>query len=714
MSTILKKRCLILFSIFLSGFSANTNLQSKTNSLNKEKTLEAENLFINKNRTSFLENSLESENFFQDNFLDNLKEDTFEKLISNNPNKNNLNNKFLIDIEANMQSQTKDLFNAEGNVILYFYNATLKSDKVTYNRVTKQFSADGNIVFTKGDQYFEASNIFYNFKTKKGSIKNVYGVLDFVNFGKDFELILEANNKSEDNFKNNSIRDLNYISSSKFGLTTNFSEKKEELKDLELEVPSLNKWRFKTDDLTFDNEFLTSERIFFTNDPFNEPQFVILSKNFKGELIKDKVKFISKNTWVNFDNKINAPIGRWTITDRDKISNWVIGSDYDEKDGFYIARDFEKIKLSNNFSLEFKTYFLLERALRGNTKSFRAPESSLFSSKVKNDIFLSDVFSIDANLIGKINLWDLKLETTSNTLNINRSPESVRSKLNLNRSIDLNKSNKEFRSSNNSADESFTNYLDLEIYSVFRDKINKGYAGEEEIYFGNGLSIANRKNWNIKNKKTDLIFLYDLGNYKAKSKNDNEFFNTSRNLLSASIDKKITLWEKKSIPKEIDKSYKFTPQIIKPSFVWNFTINSGLFFYGDGSSQKGIAFSNGPDFTFGYLKKNFFDFSRLSTRYTYVLKSGESPFAFDDINSDKRFYFQFDQQVFGPLIFSFQSYLPLEEGNNDYGEFIDSIYTLEMKRRAYSFGIFYNKEKEDLGFKINIFNFDFSGKGNKF
>ena len=119
------------------------------------------------------------------------------------------------------------------------------------------------------------------------------------------------------------------------------------------------------------------------------------------------------------------------------------------------------------------------------------------------------------------------------------------------------------------------------------------------------------------------------------------------------------MWKKNVVPEQIDKTYKFTPQVIKPRVIWNTKVNSGLFFYGDGSSQEGLTFSSGPDFTFGNLKKNFLDFSRLKTRYTYVLKSGESPFSFDDINSDQRLYFEFEQQVFGPLIFSFESYLPL-------------------------------------------------------
>ena len=710
---LIKKRYLILLGIFLSAFSFSSGIKAKTKNLKSFKNLEISKINQNKN---FLEkDGYVIKNTIKENFIDNLDEDSFEKLIANNTDKGNSNDNFLVDIEANLQSQTKNFFNAEGNVILYFSNATLKTDKLTYDRNTKELNADGNIVFSKGDQYFEASNIFYNFKSKKGFIKNVYGVLDFFNFDDDFELNSETINKSEDISNNDAVRNLSYINSSKFGLTTNLSEKeKNEIKDLNIDITSLNKWRFKTDKLNFDEEFLTSERIFFTNDPFNKPQFILLSKNFKGELKKDKTKFVSRNTWINLDNIIKAPIGRWSISDRDKISDWSIGSDYEEKDGFYISRDFEPIVLSDNFSLDLKSYFLIQRAIKDKSNSFREKDSSILSSKVKNDIFLSDLFALDLNLIGKTNSWDVKLETFLNTLNINRSSEAIRSKLTFTRSIDLNRAKKENRKSEKPVDVLFTNYADLEIYSAFREEINRGYAGEAEIYFGNGISLANRKSWNTKSKKTNLVFLYDLGHYKAKSKSDNKLFTASRNLFSASIDNNITLWEKKAFPKEIDQTYKFTPQIIKPSVVWNTTINSGLFFYGDGSSQEGLAFSSGPDLIFGNMKKYLLDFSRLRTRYTYVLKSGDSPFAFDDINSDQRLYFEFEQQVFGPLIFSFQSYLPLEQGHNDYGDFTNSLFKLKINRRAYSLSVFYDQDKKDAGFKFNIFNFDFSGKGKKF
>ena len=52
--------------------------------------------------------------------------------------------------------------------------------------------------------------------------------------------------------------------------------------------------------------------------------------------------------------------------------------------------------------------------------------------------------------------------------------------------------------------------------------------------------------------------------------------------------------------------------------------------------------------------------------------------------------------------------------DNDYGNFIDPRYKIEVKRRAYSLGAFYRKKDESIGIQFNLFNFDYSGTGKSF
>ena len=48
---------------------------------------------------------------------------------------------------------------------------------------------------------------------------------------------------------------------------------------------------------------LKSKNIFFTNDVYNEPQFLLQSKNFSAEILNSKLSLISRNTWAILDNK---------------------------------------------------------------------------------------------------------------------------------------------------------------------------------------------------------------------------------------------------------------------------------------------------------------------------------------------------------------------------------------------------------------------------
>ena len=58
---------------------------------------------------------------------------------------------------------------------------------------------------------------------------------------------------------------------------------------------------------------------------------------------------------------------------------------------------------------------------------------------------------------------------------------------------------------------------------------------------------------------------------------------------------------------------------------------------------------------------------------------------------------------------SLQSSLNLESG-----DFSDPYYGLDIKRRAYAIGAFYNSSDETVGIRFNIFNFNYEGLGPKF
>ena len=672
----------------------------------------------------FIENTKSSNNkklqeleVIELNILNNVQSiQNFSNFLIDNKLVNSvLNNEKLrrfVDIESNSKYEEKNKFVAEGDVVLYLSNAILRSDLVTYDRESKEFIAEGNVVFSKGKQFFEASKISYNLNSGKGYINDVYGVLDVANFDKDFELNSNIENKYKDLFDRSKIRNLNYINTTKFGLVSDLETgKRYEIKDVNFDIPSINRWRFKTDKLLIEGESIKSKRIFFSNDPFNKPQFLLFSKNFSAQVVNDKIKLVSKNTWVNFDNKFKFPIGRWSVYDRNTVSSWSIGSDYEDKDGIYISRSYEGINFfDDNISLKIQPFVLIQRAINGDSKSFRAPKSSIFSEKTLNETSFSDYFGLAIDLVGKINSWDLEMNSSLNTFNFERLSEAGRAKITLSNSINLNNDKL-----NTEGTEEKNNYLDIQLYSAFRQDVPKGYSGEEEIYFANGLSLSNSRNWITKEELDfNLSLIYDVGQYRAKKKNTMDLDPLFRNVFALNINSEIPIWKRNLLPETINDKYKFTPKIIKPKISWVNNINSGIFLYGNGDSQKGVSFNTGPRMIFGNLKNNFFDFTEIGLTYTNILKSGKSPFNFDDINDDTRIRFEASQQIFGPLLFSYESYLPLDNDHTNFGEIIDPIYKLQVKRRAYAIGLFYEEKDESFGFTFNIFNFDYSGSGKKF
>tara|TARA_B100000963_G_scaffold231590_1_gene202158 strand:+ start:4837 stop:7050 length:2214 start_codon:yes stop_codon:yes gene_type:complete len=639
---------------------------------------------------------------------------------------------FSLEIESNVQYEIENIYYAEGNVIIYFSNAILQGDKVEYDKLNKILKVEGNVVFKKGAQYFEASKVFYNLEKNKGYVDSIYGVLDMKSFVNDFEF----KNLDKENILQNDkteLKELEYIDNVSIGLVNDFEKsRKFNLTSIQFDVASITKWRYKSKKILFEDSKLFSENILFTNDALNKPQFILSSKNFSGEIIDKKIKLISRKSSIILDDKLKIPIGKRTIYAKEPISTWGIGSDYNDKDGLYISKGFNPIKLNDDINLKFRPYILLQRAFKGTTDSFTAPNSSLLSQQVKNNILFSDLFALDTNINADLNKFNLNLNTKLNTFNTNRSSEALRAKFTLEKVIDLNSINKDLDNEFDNSSENFVelksieendryleneiikskeyiNFLNLKFTSSFRDTISKGYSGEHEIYFGNSFSISNRKSWVSKNKKTDLAFIYDVGKFKAKSKNNNIYNNLYRNVLASKLSFKVPLWKKFSIDNYIDSSYKYSPKVINEGLDWVTDIQSGVFFYSNGSSQEGLSISSGPNLVFGRFKNNWFDYTNLTLKNTYIAKSGESPFAFDDINDSFMLNMNIKQQLYGPIVISYETSLDI-----DNGEFSKPNYYLDIKRRAYSLGAFYNTSNRSIGLNFNIFNFNYLGKSEKF
>jgi len=684
------------------------------------------NIFVNSETKKNLDNKdnrpaiLDKEKFLfdQSHFLKiNLKNNLLNsrnKLVNLVVEKKAISNRiFAMEILSDSQYQIDNKYYAEGNVVVTFDDGEIKADKLTYNELEKNLILEGNISYFKGNQYIEASYLTFSFKDDKGYLRDVYGVLDLVSFSDDLGYQFEQDIDFEKrNYETNRISNLKYKSSTNIGLENTFETGKNiNITDIKFDVPQINKWRFKAKKISIENDQLLSDGIFFTNDPFNKPQFLLESKKFSVKTIKDKLRIISKNTWVNLDDKVSFPIGTRRIIDREPISRWGIGSDYEDKDGFYISRSFNTRKILGNYDVKITPYFLIQRALQGNTKSFVENNASILSDKITQDISLSDYFALNTSITGDLKSWDLKINTDINSLDFGRFSNAFRGLITLEKSIDLNSKKTDFRKNIKSQN----NELKFQLYGAYRQRVVRSFSGDEEIYLGKGFTISNEKSWETnKDLKHKFSLNYDIGEFEAKETNSNNLKISIRNVFTATYENEIPIWQKQNTLDQIDISYKYSPEVIKPGLIWLSTVKSGIYFYGDDSQQNAISLSSGPRIIFGSYKKKFFDYTSLNLQANFIIKDGESPFAFDDVDKTQKLKFELDQQIIGPLLFSYEGYFNLDNNSSNFGKFSNNIYALNIKRRAYSVGAFYKQSTQAFGIQFELNNFNYSGLSNRF
>ncbi len=620
-------------------------------------------------------------------------------------------NRNKISIKSDNQYEEKDQFIAQGNVIIETDKGNLNADKLIYDKTNKTFYITGNITYKRGFQYFESSEILYQLDKNTGYLKNVYGVIDLKSFNNDsgFELDSEENYSSK-------ISEVKNVDRASLGLINQFdSDKSLNIRDLNLNIPSKNKWRFKSKKISISPNKLESDEIFFTNDIYNKPQLLLESYGLRIENKNNKLRFISQNTWLNLDNKVKVPLGRRSLFDRDPITRWGIGYDMKEKDGLFITRSLDSRKIFRDYNLKITPYFLIQRAINGKTKTFKGNDNSIFGSNIPQDNYLSDIFALDTTLKGNIKNWDLDFIASNNSLDLEKLSESSRIKLNIQKSFEINGSeNKSKKSDANISEKLKSSFLDFKLASSYREKISKGFSGEEEIYFGNNFSVTNRNYKESKDDKSNYSFSYSIGKYNAKSKNKDELTNLFRNSLEANFLKEKVLWRKKGLDKTINSNYRYSPKVIDQGLIWRNNLKSGFFIYEKNGSQKAVSLNTGPQLTLGSMTNDFFDYTKISTTATYVLKSGESPFAFDNIDDSFRIKFEFDQQLYGPLVLNLSSYLNLDINDKDHGSFVESKFGLNFERRAYKVSIYYKPDAKSLGINFDIFNFNYDGIGKSF
>ena len=575
-------------------------------------------------------------------------------------------------IESKVQSEANNILYAKGDVLVNFKGNIFKADSLEYNKKSKLVKAEGNIQIKINNQIFHADMLEYDFLKNNGNFKNVKGFINSETIISDFNL---------KNIYRNSQSNINSIQKNK----VIFSPDK------------VTNWIFSTESLKFDKNKWTSKKLFLSNDLLDTNQIKLQFNELVVYPHKEKLKFKSKINYLILQDEINIPfwLGDRTILKKtgnssafDFEKRWNIGYEKLNKDGYFIGRKLDAIKIKNDLFLKLEPQFLLQRTLRRKTNSFVQKDYSLNSPKVERNISLTDYFALTSSIEGKIKNWDLKITKELNSFDLNKFANALRTRAELSKEINL-------------FNTSFTN----RIFGAFRERIWNGSIGESEIYKAYGWQLEKTNSWKNDSVEKNQIINFGIGKYKAEGLTTSDFVESNKGSLSYQFRQRLPLYEKKIDSEYIDKSFEYIPKPIRQGVFINGNIFANYNFYKDGNSQQYLGVSLGPEIVLGNFKKDFFDYTRLSVLPLYKFKSGKSIFKFDQISEIFTVELNFDQHLIGPFLIKTQGTLNLDRDSDGYGEFIYSRIGINFKKRSYIFGIFYQPHDQAGGINFTLNGF---------
>ena len=584
----------------------------------------------------------------------------------------------------------QNIYLAEGNVKTLINGGILRSDLLSYDKSNGILSAEGNVRFTKGRQYFRGKIFRFNLLRKEGIIENAYGTLDIRNVLDDLKIDY---NSKKIILKNRSINELNnkrqtsYNDGIEFDLgNINLSHNK--ITRSNKSIGSINSWRFKSDLINIYENGWKSNKIDFTNDPFDPHQISFEGIDVTAEQENGKLLITSSKTNLILERRTKIFLGKRIFGGEKKKKNkFELMFDGKDRDGWVLIRRSNPTKINNNLTFNFQPQFLINRALLGKTDSYEKHQS-----QHNKDIKFPDIFGLKIKLNANYKDWIFDSVNDLSTLNTNRIFSVLRHSSSLSKDLKL----------------PVLDDSSIHIFTTYRSRAWNGTIGETEIKSAYGGFIQKSHFFKAGEVKNNLNLRLGSANYEAEKLTTSDIISLWRSSIFASLDSEYQIWKSNQKSFYQQKDMIFSPVLINPELVLRTNINSAYFQYEDGSDQGFIELSLGPEIRLGKLERNFLDYTKLSVMPGLKIKSGNSPFKFDNAIDLKTLKISFMQQIYGPLIFDITSNLNIDNDSKNYGEYYDTKLGILWQKRAYEFGIYYhpNNEAGGLYFRINGFNFD--------
>jgi hypothetical protein len=384
---------------------------------------------------------------------------------------------------------------------------------------------------------------------------------------------------------------------------------------------------------------------------------------------------------------------------QEEVDNrWVLESDGEDRDGFFVGYNLNPIKLGRSGTLQLQPQFMAQRAINGVTDSYILPGESEGDSPSPQPARTGDLFGLVARLNLPVAGFDADATLDMSTFYPPNIPNGTRSWGELQRKVRL----------------PLLGRSTLRLFGAYRYRIWNGSLGEQNVYSAYGASLEDRGQLPQWGRLSNTYYWrVGMGNYQANRFQSSNLADLWRANLYAALNSSLPLWTGKPLsegPNPMQANGN-SPAAIIPGLSLNTSLITSLAYFGDGSNQNTLTLSGGPTLTLGHFAKPFLDYTQLTVTAGGTLRQGVSPLGFDRAVDLGTLGIGLTQQIVGPLVFSGGIGFNIDSGSEFYGDITNSYLELRWQRRSYEIGVFYSPYEQLGGVRIRLNDFNFKGTG---
>ncbi len=461
---------------------------------------------------------------------------------------------------------------------------------------------------------------------------------------------------------------------------------------------SISHWRVQAAKVFIEDGIWKADRMSFSNDPFTPSQSrveafdVVAKEDENGEIFIE-----TSSNHLILEDRLPIPIFRkHRFKHEEEVENrWLVGIDIKDRDGVYIGRNLKPIQLGSDYEISLQPQLLIQRAYNNKTNSYVEPGQSTYSNKVSQTIEHGDLFGLKAEVQGKTWDWDVDLNADISTFN----------------SKNLLEGSRYWGSAKKPLEIPFLGSVFTRLFGAYRYRTWNGSLGQTDIYTAYGTLLEKQGDWSWRKTTNNYLFRAGLGSYQAKKYRSNNLQDLWRVNLFGSVNSSYQIWRGITGSMSPNAAYRYNSKPVIPSLIWNSNINSSIASYGNGNSQKTVTFTSGPSLTLGSFSRSYLDYTKLSITGGATYKSGESPFAFDQVIDLRTIGIGFEQQIVGPIVLKSGLEFNIDPSSKYYGETVNSNIELSWQRRSYDASLYYNPYSGVGGVRFRLNDFNFGGTG---